>query len=92
MAYKEVISFCCTVTVLFIKEERCGKNSPVISVQCKIVLDPPPTVIEVRPAAVQMNKHNTLRSHLRMNFPIGIHRMFLIHFWFLKALLLRECH
>jgi len=40
MAYKEVISFCSTVTVLLIVEERC---------------------------------------HLRMYFPIGIHRIF----WFI---------
>jgi len=38
--HKKVISFCSTVTVLLIVEERCGKNSPVISVQYKIVLDP----------------------------------------------------
>jgi hypothetical protein len=40
MTYEEVISFCSTATLLLIVEERCGKNSTVISVQCKIVLDP----------------------------------------------------
>lgn len=40
MAYKEVFFFFSTVTVLLIVEEQCGKKSPVISVQCKIVLDP----------------------------------------------------
>lgn len=60
MAYKEVISFYSTVTVLLIVEERCGKNSPVISVQCKIVLDSPPRLLS-KSAQQQCRWTDTIR-------------------------------
>jgi len=91
MAYEEVISFCSTLTVLFIVEERYGKNSTVISVQCKIVLDP--TDCYRRPTSSSADEQTQYAAQPSTDeIPDRNTQDVFDSFWFLKALLLLECH